>query len=345
MCFLSDRSFLQQTKSVKGGVMLKKIVSFFLCMVLLNQPVWAEEMPDFAEIVKANANAVVQIAAGDSTQMLAPELGSGFVISEDGYILTNCHVVQNAGQISVKFKDQRVLVATLIGLDKATDLALLKVTASGLTKVKIGSVASLEQADWVMAIGAPFGFEQSVTKGIVSAKNRVVSKEGYVPFIQTDVPINQGSSGGPLFNSKGLVVGINSWIYSKGEGGYQGLSFAIPIDLAMDVVARLKSKGKVLRGWLGIKTQEVPLELAKSFTMPKAYGALISEIAPASPAQKSGLKVGDIVISFNRQSVENAATFPSRVGIAAAEGRISFEVIRQGEKKIIEVKFIPMPGS
>jgi serine protease Do len=331
--------------------MLKKLLSFFLWVILLNQSAWAESISDFAQIVRENADAVVAVSASQTQagieipvepQQGNPSLGSGFIISDDGYILTNYHVVKDARQIMVKFKDSHILEATLIGSDKVTDVSLLKVNASGLQKVKIGSVTALEVGEWVLAIGAPFGFEQSVTKGIVSAKNRMVSKEVYVPFIQTDVAINQGNSGGPLFNTQGQVVGVNAWIYSK-TGGYEGLSFAIPIDIAMNTVTQLKNKGKVSRGWLGVISVDVPISLAQSFAMPRAYGALIEKIALLSPAQKAGLQVGDIVVSFNGMSVENSAELPTKVGMMAAGTRVNLEVIRQGEIKVVEVVVAPSP--
>jgi serine protease Do len=322
--------------------------------VLFNQPVWADLLPDFVLIAKENADAVVAISVS-LKQMAAPRaveawmsennlLGSGFVISEDGYILTNYHVIWDAEQIRVRFKDRRELAATLIGADEATDVALLKVNDTGLTKVKIGSVATLEVGEWVMAIGSPFGFEQTVTKGIVSAKNRILSQGAYIPFIQTDASINQGNSGGPLFNGRGRVVGINAMIYIK-TGGSEGLSFAIPIDLAMNVTAQIKTKGKVSRGWLGIKTQEVSLELAQSFAMSRAYGALISAVSSGSPAQKAGLKVGDIVVTFDGQTVESSAELPSKVGRVLTDEMINLEIIRQGEKKTFQVKVLPSPRS
>lgn len=334
--------------------MFKFVSGFFLYVILLSQPVLAETTPDFAAIIRENGDAVVAISVAQNHIAVARpaepwmpknrSLGSGFVISEDGYILTNYHVIKDSNQIMVKFKDRHVSEATLMGFDRVTDIALLKVKDSGLTKVKIGSASSLVVGEWVIAIGAPFGFEQSATKGIVSGKDRMVSNDVYVPFIQTDVAINQGNSGGPLFNGKGAVVGINSWIYSD-SGEYIGLSFAIPIDLAMNVVSQIKSKGKVSRGWLGVKTQEVPLELAQSFAMPRAYGAMISEIALAGPAQKAGLMVADIVIGFNGQSVENAAELPARVGMATAGSKIDLEIIRQGERRTIEVKVGQSPGN
>jgi serine protease Do len=237
--------------------MLKNIVIFFLLTVLLNQSAIAAVLPDFAVMAKENADAVVAISvsqkqAEPGMELQTPEntgsYGSGFVISEDGYILTNYHVIgAEPDQIMVRFKNHHIEMATLVGFDKVIDIALLKVNIPALQKVSLGSVASLDVGEWVMAIGAPFGFEQTVTKGIVSAKDRIMSNEVYVPYIQTDAATNHGNSGGPLFNARGQVVGINALIYSKTEG-YQGLSFAIPIDLAMNAVAQLKSKGKVSRG-------------------------------------------------------------------------------------------------
>lgn len=332
--------------------MLKKFVSFLLGLTLLNQSVLADSMLGFAQIIKENSEAVIAISVSphktlqvipgiDSLPISSKDkqnsssLGSGFIISEDGYILTSYHVVEGSEQVMIKFKDSQILEATLIGADKVTDVALLKVNTVGLQKVKIGSVSTLEVGDPVVAIGAPFGFEQSATQGIVSAKNRIVSKEVYVPFIQTDVAINKGNSGGPLFNAQGQVIGINAWIYSQ-TGGYEGLSFAIPIDLAMNVVTQLKNQGKVSRAWLGVKSINVPLKLAQSFAMSKAYGALIEKIYISSPAQQAGLIVGDIIVSLDGKNIENAAELPSKISMIPIGQRVTIGIIRQGDTKLIE---------
>jgi len=229
--------------------------------------------------------------------------GSGFIISKDGYILTNTHVVAGMGNIKVLLNDKREYTAKLIGSDTQSDVALLKIDASEeLPVVKIGNPKDLKPGEWVAAIGAPFGFDNSVTSGIVSAKGRSLPNESYTPFIQTDVAINPGNSGGPLFNLKGQVVGINSQIYSR-SGGFMGISFAIPIDVAMNVAEQLKTSGKVQRGQLGVIIQEVSYDLAKSFGLDKASGALIAKVMPNSPAMQAGLQVGDIVRSVNGEEV------------------------------------------
>lgn len=353
--FCSITDFLNILKIVTGGTVLKNILSFFLSLVLLNQAVRAEVTPDFTAIARENSDAVVavtiikdqELAEKSAADWGIPEqhesVGSGFIVSEDGYILTNYHVIQNAKKIKVAFKDQHEATAILVGADKLMDVALLKVNASHLAAVKIGSAASLEVGEWVIAIGSPYGFGQSVTKGIVSAKDRVIPEKSYVPFIQTDVPINQGNSGGPLFNSQGLVVGINAWIYSR-TGGYQGLSFAIPIDSVMEIVPELKSKGKISLGWLGVKAKDVSLGLARSFAMSKAYGAVISGLAPKGPAQKAGLMIGDVVVVLNAQNIENAADFSDKTSKLAAGSLANLEIIRQGERKILAITVGTAPG-
>ncbi|MDQ7015466.1 MAG: trypsin-like peptidase domain-containing protein, partial [Gammaproteobacteria bacterium] len=239
-------------------------------------------------------------------------LGSGFIISADGYILTNNHVVEGADEIVVRLHDRRELLAKVIGVDGRSDIALLKVSAESLPVVNIGTSSNLQVGSWVLAIGSPFGFEHSVTQGIVSAKGRSLPNENYVPFIQTDVAINPGNSGGPLFNLEGKVVGINSQIYSR-TGGFMGLSFAIPIEVAMDVVEQLKSKGKVTRGWLGVIIQEVTRELAESFAMEAAHGALVARVLDNSPAAAAKIQVGDIITRFNGQRVSTSTDLPPLV--------------------------------
>ncbi|MEO7558162.1 MAG: trypsin-like peptidase domain-containing protein, partial [Gammaproteobacteria bacterium] len=228
----------------------------------------------------------------------AQSLGSGFIISPDGYVLTNNHVVKNADKIIVRLSDRRDLVAKVVGTDARSDLALLKVEAQNLPVVKLGSSSNLKVGEWVLAIGSPFGFDHSATAGIVSAIGRNLPSESYVPFIQTDVAINPGNSGGPLFNLKGEVVGINSQIFSR-TGGFMGLSFAIPVDVAMEVTEQLKTKGRVTRGWLGILIQDVTNDLAESFGMAKPEGALVARVLPDSPAAKSGFQAGDVVVKFD----------------------------------------------
>ena len=262
--------------------------------------------------------------------------GSGFILSEDGYLLTNAHVVAGASQVQVKLNDKREFKAKVIGVDKRTDVAVLKIDASGLPKVKIGAPATLKVGEWVAAIGAPFGFDNTVTAGIVSAKGRSLPDENYVPFIQTDVAINPGNSGGPLFNLRGEVVGINSQIYSR-SGGFMGISFAIPIDIAVGVAEQLKTKGKVSRGQLGVHIQELSQELARSFGRPNAEGALIVNIEPNGAAAKAGVQVGDIVLAFDGKKVESSKDLPMLVGAKAPGSKAKLTLWRKGEEKTLDV--------
>ncbi|MAA75290.1 MAG: serine peptidase [Salinisphaeraceae bacterium] len=270
-------------------------------------------------------------------QMPRQSQGSGFIISEDGYILTNAHVVGQGGDVVVKLSDRRELVAEVVGLDRHSDVALIKVEADDLPVVEIGDPDNLKVGAWVLAIGSPFGFETSVTAGIVSAKGRNLAGDQYVPFLQTDVAINPGNSGGPLFNLSGEVVGINSQIYSR-TGGYQGVSFAIPIDVAMSVVKQLRESGSVSRGWLGVQIQEVTRELAESFDMDKPEGALVAQVLPDSPALKAGVKQGDIIIEFNDSAVESAAGLPPLVGSVPPGDEVELVVLRDGKRKSLDVE-------
>lgn len=263
--------------------------------------------------------------------------GSGFIISQDGYILTNAHVVGSMGNIKVLLNDKREYSAKLIGLDQQSDVALLKIEAKDLPVIKIGNAKDLKPGEWVAAIGAPFGFDNSVTAGIVSAKGRSLPNENYTPFIQTDVAINPGNSGGPLFNLKGQVVGINSQIYSR-SGGFMGISFAIPIDVAMNVADQLKTTGKVRRGQLGVIIQEVSYDLAKSFNLDKASGALIARVLPNSPAAAAGLQVGDIVRSVNGEEVRASSDLPVMVGAFTPGKEVKLEIWRKGETVDVAVK-------
>ena len=272
----------------------------------------------------------------------AQSLGSGFIISGDGYVLTNNHVIEGADKIIVRLTDRRELIAKLIGTDERSDLALLKIEATELPIVKLGNSDKLKPGEWVLAIGSPFGFDYSVTAGIVSAKGRSLPRENYVPFIQTDVAINPGNSGGPLFNLAGEVVGINSQIYSR-TGGYMGVSFAIPIDTAMNVVEQLKTDGKVTRGWLGVLIQDVTRDLAESFNMAKPHGALVARVLPDSPAQDAGFEVGDIVVTFNGKNVNHSSDLPPIVGITPIEKDVPVEIIRKGKAQIISVKIGELP--
>ena len=269
-------------------------------------------------------------------------LGSGFIISKDGFVLTNFHVIKGAEEIVVRLSDRRQLTAEIVGSDERSDLALLKLDAKDLPVVKIGNSDKLKVGAWVLAIGSPFGFDHSVTAGIVSAKGRSLPRENYVPFIQTDVAINPGNSGGPLFNLDGEVVGINSQIYSR-TGGFMGLSFAIPIDMAMDVIEQLKSSGHVSRGWLGVLIQDVTRELAESFGMETPKGALVAKVLPDSPAEKAGLQVGDVIVKFNGKDVTTSSSLPPIVGITKVNKAVDTNVIRNGKSIIIKVTIGELP--
>ena len=269
-------------------------------------------------------------------------LGSGFVISADGYVLTNQHVVKDADEIVVRLQDRRELVAKVVGSDKRSDIALLKIDATGLPVLNIGSSENLKVGAWVLAIGSPFGFDHSVTAGIVSAKGRSLPSDNYVPFIQTDVAINPGNSGGPLFNMEGQVVGVNSQIYSR-TGGSMGISFAIPIEVAMKVVEQLKTSGHVSRGWLGVQIQDVTRELAESFGMKKPQGALVSKVLPKSPAEAAGLQVGDIITDYNKQEIVSSSSLPPLVGATKIGDSAALKLIRQGQSKEVQVKIGTLP--
>jgi len=283
-----------------------------------------------------------QEGGGDPGFHDAKSLGSGFIISADGYIMTNYHVVNGADEIIVRLSDRRELKAEIIGEDQRSDIALLKIDASELPVVKIGESRDLEVGEWVLAIGSPFGFDHSATAGIVSAKGRSLPRENYVPFIQTDVAINPGNSGGPLFNQDGEVVGVNSQIYSR-TGGYMGLSFSIPIEVAMDVVDQLKTRGRVVRGWLGVLIQDVTLELAESFGMKNPRGALVAKVMPDSPAAAAGFQVGDVIVRFNDTEVTNSANLPPIVGSTKVGVKIPVEIVRDQRTRVINVKLSELP--
>ncbi|MEY3758709.1 MAG: hypothetical protein RIR39_200 [Pseudomonadota bacterium] len=360
--------------------MFKKLGWCVFLVFLFNQNVLAQ-LPDFTEMVKANGVAVVNISTTQKAppeavaqkeqpmpEGMPPEmeelfkhffnnpdgggngggggdtqsLGSGFIISKDGYVLTNHHVVKGADEIIVKFSDRRELVAKLIGSDARTDVAVLKVEATDLPAVTIGDPNKLQVGEWVLAIGSPFGFEQSVTAGIVSAKGRSLPGGNYVPFIQTDVAINPGNSGGPLFNMDGQVVGINSQIYSR-TGGFMGLSFSIPMDVVMNVVDQIKTSGKAAHGWLGVQIQDVTRELAESFGMKKPQGALVSKVIPGSPAEKAELQIGDIIIEFNGQLIEKSGDLPPMVGMTPINNKATLKILRQGDEKTINFSIGLLP--
>ena len=273
---------------------------------------------------------------GEEMEQDVKSLGSGFIISSDGYILTNNHVVKDADEIVVRLSNRDEYIAEVVGTDPRSDIALLKVDAKGLPVARLGNSSRLKVGEWVLAIGSPFGFESSATAGIVSAKGRALPHENYVPFIQTDVAINPGNSGGPRFNMDGEVVGVNSQIYSR-TGGYMGLSFAIPIEVAMDVAEQLKTKGKVSRGWLGVLIQDVTRDLAKSFGLRKPEGALVSRVVPDSPAEKAGIQVGDIILKFNGKTVVSSDKLPPIVGSTPVGKRVAVEVLRNGKRKTLYV--------
>ncbi|WP_312600563.1 MULTISPECIES: DegQ family serine endoprotease [Pseudomonas] len=278
----------------------------------------------------------------DSRRREAQSLGSGFIISADGYVLTNNHVVADADEIIVRLSDRSDHTAKLIGADPRTDVALLKIDAKNLPTVKLGNSDKLKVGEWVLAIGSPFGFDHSVTAGIVSAKGRSLPNENYVPFIQTDVAINPGNSGGPLFNLSGEVVGINSQIFTR-SGGFMGLSFAIPIDVAMNVANQLRTEGKVTRGWLGVVIQEVDKDLAESFDLEKPAGALIAQVLENGPAAKSGLKVGDVILSVNGQQIVESADLPHLIGNLKPDATAEMNIVREGARKTVSVKVGDMP--
>ena len=280
---------------------------------------------------------------GPMQEIPSRNAGSGFIVSSDGYILTNAHVVKDADEVLVKLIDKRNFTAKVVGADNRTDVAVLKIIASNLPAVKLGDPTKLRVGEAVAAIGSPFGFENSVTAGIVSAKGRSLPSESYVPYIQTDVAINPGNSGGPLFNMRGEVVGINSQIVSR-SGGYQGVSFAIPIDVAMEVVDQLKSGGKVSRGWLGVAIQEVTADLAESFGLDRPRGALVSQVQEDSPALKAGFQASDVILMFNGKAVENSGDLPRMVGIAKPGAKIPVDVWRKGKLQRLEVVLGELPA-
>ncbi|MET0963472.1 MAG: DegQ family serine endoprotease [Noviherbaspirillum sp.] len=268
--------------------------------------------------------------------------GSGFIVGSDGIILTNAHVVRGAQEVTVKLLDRREYKARVLGSDPATDVAVLKIEARDLPVVSLGNPRQLAVGDYVLAIGSPFGFEQSATSGIVSAKGRSLPGDGYVPFIQTDVAVNPGNSGGPLFDAGGAVVGINSQIYSR-TGGYMGLSFAIPIDVAMNVKDQIVATGKVSRAQLGVTVQELNQSLANSFKLPQPAGALVASIAPGSAAAKAGLKPGDVILSYNGQPIGASGDLPALVGMAAPGERAALEVWRNGKKETLSATLSGTP--
>jgi serine protease Do len=307
----------------------------------LNVPDLEGLPPMFREFFERNIPQMPR-APGGGRQREAQSLGSGFIISADGYVLTNNHVVADADEIIVRLADRSELEAKLIGTDPRSDVALLKVAGKDLPVVKLGKSEELKVGEWVLAIGSPFGFDHSVTAGIVSAKGRSLPNESYVPFIQTDVAINPGNSGGPLFNLAGEVVGINSQIFTR-SGGFMGLSFAIPMSVAMDVADQLKADGKVSRGWLGVVIQEVNKDLAESFGLDKPAGALVAQVLEEGPAAKGGLQVGDVILSLDGKPIIMSADLPHLVGALKPGARAELDVVRDGARKKLQLTIGALP--
>ena len=333
-----------------------------------------DAMPDYATLVEQQGKVVVKITARKSSlssgqtgqsqlQQLPEELrryfeqlpgnpgaprgrqgqpsegfGSGFIISQDGYIVTNHHVIDGADEIEVSLQNRKSYAAALVGSDARTDIAVLKVDASDLPVAELGNIDSLKVGQWVLAIGSPFGFDYTATQGIVSALSRSLpsNDSNYVPFIQTDVAVNPGNSGGPLFDLDGRVVGVNSQIYTR-SGGYMGLSFAIPVNVVKDVVAQLREHGQVSRGWLGVTIQEVDRDLARTFGMDRPRGALVAAVSSDSPAAASGMEPGDVILSFNGKAVATSAKLPAIVGSTPVETMVDVVVLRAGAETTLQV--------
>ncbi|MCC6073596.1 DegQ family serine endoprotease [Pseudomonas sp. GCM10022188] len=322
------------------------VVNISTRQIIATPAAGVQQMPDleglppmFREFFERS---IPQLPQQAPRQREAQSLGSGFIISADGYVLTNNHVVADADEIVVRLSDRSELPAKLVGADPRTDVALLKVEGSNLPTVQLGKSDALKVGEWVVAIGSPFGFDHSVTAGIVSAKGRSLPDENYVPFIQTDVAINPGNSGGPLFNLGGEVVGINSQIFTR-SGGFMGLSFAIPIDVAMNVAEQLKSEGKVSRGWLGVVIQEVNKDLAETFGLDKPAGALVAQVLENGPAAKGGLQVGDVILSLDGQPIQVSADLPHLVGTLKPGTEVTLDVVRNGERKKLELAVGALP--
>ena len=355
---------------------MTRLSALFIALCLICPALASEtSLPDFSELAQKVAPTVVNISVINKPKkreikkpkefphnipweeflekFMPPEdmlplpnknsVGSGFIISSDGEIISNYHVIRDAEQIIVKLNDRREMNAEVIGFDELSDVALLKIDAENLPTVTMGSSEDLKVGQWVLAIGAPFGFDYTVTAGIVSAKGRSLPDSNYVPFLQTDVAINPGNSGGPLFSLDGTVVGINSQIYSR-TGSYSGLSFAVPMDLALDIITQLKDTGKVVRGWLGIYIQEITGDLSESFNLDKPMGALVSRILKDSPAEKAGIEVGDVVVRFNGIEITSSSMLPPLVGSVSAGEKAIVEVLRNDEKIDIEVTIEQLPA-
>jgi serine protease Do len=331
-----------------------------------NAPVHVTGLPDFSDLVSRNGASVVNISVvekapkpgemdGDDPlsqffrhqmpqghpQNMPPAtgVGSGFIVSSDGYILTNAHVVADAATVTVKLTDRREFTAKVIGVDKPSDIALIKIAATGLQAVQFGDSDKLRPGQWVIAIGSPFGFANSVTAGVVSAVGRPLPDENYVPFIQTDAAVNPGNSGGPLFNLDGQVVGINSQIYSR-TGGYMGMSFAIPIDLALNVKNQLLQTGKVARSRIGVAVQPVNQQFAQSFGLSTPHGALVSNVEADSPSEKAGLQPGDVIVSVNGHPVDQSQDLPGLISGLAPGSEAKLGVWRDRKEKEIAVRTV-----
>ena len=317
----------------QGPAVVNISVSGKVKTALSGNPADPQLDPDdpFAELFKRFQGRVPQ------SQAPVHGTGSGFIVDPSGVVLTNAHVVADADEVTVKLTDQREFTAKVIGIDKLSDVAVLRIPAKDLPTVKIGDPQKSKVGEWVVAIGSPFGLDNTVTAGIVSAKSRSLPDDGYVPFLQTDVPINPGNSGGPLFNLRGEVIGINSQIFTR-SGGYQGLSFAIPIDVAMKVERQLLDHGKVSRGRLGITVQEVTGELAESFGLDKPQGALVSSVERGSPADKAGIQPGDVVLSFNGSAISRSGDLPPLVSDVAPASRANVTVWRKGKTQLLQVR-------
>lgn len=347
--------------------MLKRAL-VFVCLLLPLQVL--AQLPDFTDLVDKQGPAVVNISTtqtsarnplaqqlpnvpeddpffeffrrfmpnqpGQPREHQGQSLGSGFIITADGYILTNAHVVASADEITVRLTDKREFKAKIIGSDRRTDVALIKIDAAGLPAVRFGDPARLRVGEWVVAIGSPFGFDNTVTAGIVSAKGRSLPQENFVPFIQTDVAVNPGNSGGPLFNMRGEVVGINSQIYSR-TGGFMGLSFAIPIDVANDIAQQLRTVGKVTRGRIGVVIQPVTKELADGFGLTKPAGALVNSVEKGGPADKAGMEAGDVILRFDGKPIGSSEDLPRIVGGTRPGAKVVAQVWRNKTSREVQV--------
>ncbi|KQV81094.1 hypothetical protein ASD15_12920 [Massilia sp. Root351] len=321
----------------------------------------AVELPRFVDLVKQQGGAVVNISAvralarppvppdhplyeffrrfgglPDTGEADIGSVGSGFVIRADGYVLTNAHVIDGADAVRVRLTNKREYPAKVIGADPYTDVALLKIDASGLQTVHAGDPARMEPGEWVAAIGSPFGFDNSVTVGVVSAKGRLLPNGSYVPFIQTDVAVNPGNSGGPLFDTRGNVIGINSQIYSQ-TGGYMGISFAIPINIAMDISEQLRQHGRVVRGRIGVQLQELTYQLAETLDLAEIQGALVTAVERGGPAHRGGIRPGDVILSLDGQTVATTADLARLIGSARPGSTVTAEVWRNGAKSSVKI--------